>query len=95
MNVAAHQKKKNEKAGKKENRRPILKRLRVELLRPIEEQHGEKMVCVRGVAGETGTKEQQLFRPDPNEVGDRTTTLRWLFIGAALLVPRKKSGSNN
>ena len=28
---------------------------------------------------------QQPFRPNPNGAGDRTTTLRWLLIGAGLL----------
>ena len=29
---------------------------------------------------------QQPFRPNPNGVGDRTTTLRWLLIGAGTIL---------
>ena len=35
--------------------RPILKRLRTTLLRSFRGLHGEKMLCVRGVPGVTGT----------------------------------------
>ena len=35
--------------------RPILKRLRATLLRSFRGLHGEKVVCVRGVPGVTGT----------------------------------------
>ena len=58
MNVATHQEKeKDEKTGKKKEGedRPILKRLRATLLRSFRGLHGEKMVCVRGVPGATGT----------------------------------------
>ena len=41
MNVAAHQEK-DEKTGKKENGRPLSKRLRAALLWSIRGQHGEK-----------------------------------------------------
>ena len=42
---------------RQENRedRLILKRLRATLLRSFRGLHGEKMVCVRGVPGVTGT----------------------------------------
>ena len=40
---------------KREDRRPILKRLRAALLRSFRGQHGEKIVCVRGMSGVTGT----------------------------------------
>ena len=43
-----------ERQEKRENR-PILKRLRATLLRSFMGLHGEKMVCVRGVPGVTGT----------------------------------------
>ena len=61
---------------------PIFNRLRATLLRSFRGLHGEKMVCVRGVPGVTGT----LGRPtailtQPKRVGDRTTTLRRLLIG--------------
>ena len=64
MNVAAHQEKeKNEKAGKieaveKKNSLPISKKLRAALLRSFRGQHGEKMVCVRGMPGAAGTFEK-------------------------------------
>ena len=40
---------------KKREDRLILKRLRATLLRSFRGLHGEKMVCVRGVPGVTGT----------------------------------------
>ena len=58
MNVVAHQEKeKNEKTGKRKagEDRPILKRLHATLLRSFRELHGNKMVCVMGVPGITGT----------------------------------------
>ena len=90
MNVTAHQEKeKNEelKTGKtrageeRENRRPILKKLRVALLRSFRGQHGENM---KGSARSNcdSREGQQSFRPNPNGVRDRTTTLRRLLIGA-------------
>ena len=50
-------------------------------LRSFRGQHSEKM---KGSArGNCDFREgQQSFRPNPNGVGDRTTTLRWLLIGA-------------
>ena len=44
-----------EKQENGEDRQPILKRLRAALLRLFRGQHGEKMVCVVGVHGVTGT----------------------------------------
>ena len=98
MNVTAHQgKEKNEKtekgkrrAGekeKRENRRPILKKLCAALLRSFRGQHSEK---IKGSAwGNWDPREgQQPFRPNPNGVGDRTTTLRWLLIVAVLKMSR-------
>ena len=88
MNVATHQEKeKNEKTGKRKagvkRRQPILKRLRATLLRSFRGLHGEKMVYVRGVPRVTGTigKAIAIFT-QPKRVGDRTTTLRRLLIGA-------------
>ena len=70
MNVAAHQEKeKNKKTGKRkageERRQTNLKRLRATLLRSFKGLHGEKMVCVRGVPGVTGTlgKANSHFNP--------------------------------
>ena len=67
---------------KRENRRPILKKLCAALLRSFKGQHSEKM---KGNArGNWDPREgQQTFRPYPNGVGDRSTTLRRLLIGAA------------
>ena len=76
MNVAAHQQKKNEKIGKRENRRPISKMLRAALLRSFSGQHGEKIVCVRGVPGVTGTIEKPDSHFDPTQTGPGTATPR-------------------
>ena len=50
---------------KEEDRRPIVKKLRAALLRSYREQHDEKMICVRGVPGVTGTlgKANRHFHP--------------------------------
>ena len=86
MNVTAHQEKETKKgkrgAGeKKENRRPILKKLCAALLRSFRRQHSEK---IKGSArGNWDPREgQQPFRPNPNGAGDRTITLRRLLISA-------------
>ena len=66
---------------KRENRRTILKKLCAALLRSFRGQHSEKM---KGSArGKRDPREgQQPFRPNSNGVGERTTTLRRLLIGA-------------
>ena len=66
---------------KSENRPPILKKLCAALLQSFRGQHSEKM---KGSArGTWDPREgQQPFGPNPNGVGDRTTTLRRLLIGA-------------
>ena len=66
---------------KSENRRPILRMLCAALLRSFRGKHCEKM---NGSArGNWDPREgQQPFRSNPNGVGDRTTTLRRLLIGA-------------
>ena len=67
---------------KRENRRPILKKLRAAILRSFRGQRSEKMKgSARG--NWDPRKGQQPFRLNPNGVGDRTTTLRRLLIGAA------------
>ena len=65
----------------RENRRPILRKLCAALLRSFTGQHSEKM---KGSArGNWDPREvQQPFRLNPNGVGDRTTTLTRLLIGA-------------
>ena len=44
-----------ERQEKREDKLPILKKLRAALPRSFRGQHGEKMVCVRGVRWVTGT----------------------------------------
>ena len=89
MNVTAHQEKekneKTKKGKKKENRRQILQELCAALLRSFRGQHSEKM---KGSArGNWDPREgQQPFRPNPNGVGDCTTTLRRLLIGAVAIL---------
>ena len=71
---------------KRENWRPILKKLCAALLRSFRGQHSEKM---KGSArGNWDPREgRQPFQPNPNGAGDRTTTMRRLLIGAeAILV---------
>ena len=69
---------------KSENRRPILKKLCAALLRSFRGQHSEKMM--ESAQGNWDPREdQQPFRPNPNGIGDRTTTLRRLLIGAVFL----------
>ena len=86
MNVAAHQEEKNEetKTGKreagKERRQTTDFKAACCLAAVVQGQHGKKMVCVRG--NWYPWKGQQPFRPKLNGVGDRTTTLRRLLIGA-------------
>ena len=73
--------KKVKEKRKRENRRPILKKLYAALLRSFRGQHSEK---IKGSArGNWDPREsQQPFRLNPNGAGDRTTTLRRLLIGA-------------
>ena len=68
---------------KRENKRPILKKLCAALQLSFREQHSEKM---KGSArGNWDPREgQQPFRPNPNGAGDRTTMLRRLLISAEL-----------
>ena len=71
-----------ERGGRKrENKQQILKKLCAALLWSFRGQHSKKM---KGSAqGNWGPREgQQPFRPNPNGVGDRTTTLRRLLISA-------------
>ena len=74
---------KGQEKRKRENKQLILKKLCAALLRSFRGQHSEKM---KGSArGNWNRREgQQSFRPNPNGVGDRTTTLRRLLIGAML-----------
>ena len=44
-----------ERQEKREDRRPILEKLGAAFLRSFRGQHGEKMVCTRGVLWVTGT----------------------------------------
>ena len=95
MNVTDHQQKGKNAATKKgkriagEDRKKKqaadLKKLYAALLRSFRGQQSEKM---KGSArGNWDPREgYQPFRPNPNEVGDRTTTLRRLLIGADFFI---------
>ena len=71
-----------ERQDKREDR-PILKRLRAILLRSIKGAARRKNgLCEGSARGNWDPREgQQPFRTNPNEVGDRTNTLRRLLIG--------------
>ena len=74
MNVAAHQEKeKNEETKtrqeKREDREPILKKLRVAFLWSFRGQHGKKIVCARGVLWITGTLGKTNSHFDPTQMG--------------------------
>ena len=56
--------------------RPILKRLRATLLRSFRRLHGEKMVCMRGVPGVTGTLGKANSHFDPTQTGSGTAPPR-------------------
>ena len=87
MNVTAPQEMEKNEETKKDRREKdkrgdrFLKKLCAALLRSFRGQHSEKM---KGSArGNWDPREgQQPFRPNPNGVGDRTTTLGRLLIGA-------------
>ena len=66
---------------KRENRRPILRKLCAALLRSFRGQQSEKM---KGSARDNWDprEAQQPFRTNPNGNRDRNTTLRRLLIGA-------------
>ena len=57
-----------ERQEKREGR-PILKRLRATLLRSFRRLQGEKMVCVRGVPGVTGTLGKINIHFNPTQTG--------------------------
>ena len=93
MNVTAHQEKEKSEKTKKGKRRAGEKKKRKQATdfeetvcchsAVVQGQHSEK---IKGRArGDWDPREgQQPFRPNPNGVGDRTTTLRRLLIGAEL-----------
>ena len=90
MKVAAHREK-NEKTGKskvgKERKQSTdFKEAACCPLLSFKGQHGEKMVCMRGVPGVTGTlgKANSHFDPTQNRVRYCITTLKRLFIGAVI-----------
>ena len=65
----------------REKQRPVLEKLSAALLRSFRGQHSEK--TKGSVRGNWDPREgQRLFRPNPNGVEDRTSTLRRLLIGA-------------
>ena len=89
-NVASHQKKKNDKTGKRERQEKKRENIRPPSERPrLPFSRSESSTTKNGLyessawGDEDPQKGPQPFRPNPNGVGDRTTTLRWLLIGAA------------
>ena len=56
-----------ERQEKRKNRQSNSKRLRAAFLRWFRGQHGEKMVCVRGVSRVTGTLGKAHSHFDPNQ----------------------------
>ena len=71
------------RAGEKKKRKQAtdLKKLCAVQMRSFRGQHSEKMK--ESFRGNWDPREgQRPFRPNPNGVGDRTTTLRRLLIGA-------------
>ena len=65
-----------ERQDKREDESPILKRLRAALLRSFRGLHGEKMVCVGGVSGVTGTLGKANSHFDPTQTGSGTAPPR-------------------
>ena len=88
MNVSAHQEKDEKtdkrKAGEERRQETDFKEAECCSSAVIQGAAWRKMVCVGGsFRGNWDPREdQQSFRPNPNGVGDRTTTLRRLLIGA-------------
>ena len=90
MNVTAHQERRmrrqrrareGQTKRKREKKRPILKKLCAALLQSFRGQHSKKIKW--SARGNWEPREgQQPFRPNPNGVGDSTTMLRGLLIGA-------------
>ena len=76
MNVAAHQE--NEKTGKRkageERRQADFKEAACYPSSVVQGLHGEKMVCVRGVPGVTGTLGKANSYFNPIQTGLRTTS---------------------
>ena len=88
MNVAAHQdKEKNEKTGTRkegvERRQTNFKEAACYPTAVVQGAAWQQMVCVRGVPGVTGPSGRPTaILTQPKRVGNRTTTLRRLLIGA-------------
>ena len=68
------QRRARERQEKREDRRPISKRLRAAFLRSFRGQHGEKMVCVRGVPGVIGSLGKANSHFDPTQTGPGTAS---------------------
>ena len=86
-------KKKSKKAGKREagEERKMATNFKEAACCPSSVVQGgntaKKGLCGGSVRSNWDPREgQQQFRSNPNGVGDRTTTLRWLLIGTDLLV---------
>ena len=86
IRVSAHQKEKNEKTGKRkaEEERKQWADVQREARRKNNLYEGSAQGYLDPRKG------QQPFQPNPNRVGDRTNTLRWLLIGADLTPSRLK-----
>ena len=75
MNVAAHPKEKNEETGKRkpgeERRQADFEEAACYPFAVIQGLHGNKMVCMRGVPGVTGTlrKNNSHFKPTQTRLG--------------------------
>ena len=82
MNIAAHQGKEEENTGKKqtvEERKQstdFKNRLRAVFLRSFGGQHGQKMVCIRGVYGKSGTLWKANSHLDSTQTGSGTAPPR-------------------
>ena len=80
MNVAAHQDKEKtgkRKAGEERRQETDFKEAACCPFAAVQGQHGEKIVCVGGVPGVTGTSgSPAAISTQPNGVGEGTTPLR-------------------
>ena len=93
MNVVAHQEKNEKtktgkrKAGEEKKQATDFKEAACCPSAVVQGAAGRKnSLCERNARDNLYPREgQQPFRPNPNGVGDRTTTLRRLLIGAAIM----------
>ena len=102
MNVAAHQEKKKNEETRTGERKEEGRRQATDIKEAVycpsavaqEAALRKKSLCKGSARGNWDPQEgQQPFRPNPNWMGDRTTTLRRLLIGAVLLDRLRKTCS--